>query len=345
MDRHNFLCWRSQFEDILDLHDLKDVVSIQTTTPPKKLEDGSLNPSYSKDKLVLSWIKATTSPSIQTLLLSCSTAYEAWHLLEKRLSPLSKIHIRTLRDQLRTLKRDADKPIADFLLHAKSIADSLAAAGSPISDSELIDYIIDALGTEYKEFLTSLHLRPTNSFDGFYDLALQEEHLLKRMASLSLSNGAALAAGRSPQNQQPYTNKPHQNFHQNSNRGRGGRHGKGGKGYHATDNRRPPSTTPAVDNRPPLLPTPTYRPPFHFSPTCQICNQQGHIAKVCPDRGNFAYAAESATDAIMPASDLSNPNWCLDSGATHHMTSSTSNLSHAQPYSGQPDWTDSSHWK
>ncbi|KAH7851416.1 hypothetical protein Vadar_011329 [Vaccinium darrowii] len=124
MDRHNFFCWRSQFEDILDLHDLKDVVSIKSTTPPKKLEDGSLNPTYSKGKLVLSWIKPTTSPSIQKLLLSCSTTYEAWHLLEKRLSPLSKIHIRTLRDQLRTLKRDADKPIADFLLHAKPIADS-----------------------------------------------------------------------------------------------------------------------------------------------------------------------------------------------------------------------------
>jgi hypothetical protein len=74
-----------------------------------------------------------------------------------------------------------------FLLHAKSIADSLAAAGSPISDTELIESIIDGLGHEYKEFIIALHLRPTVSFDDFYDLILQEEHLLKRMSSLSLS--------------------------------------------------------------------------------------------------------------------------------------------------------------
>ncbi|KAF7120579.1 hypothetical protein RHSIM_Rhsim13G0196200 [Rhododendron simsii] len=244
MDRNNYLCWRSQFEDILDLHDLKDVVSSQTTAPLKRLEDGSVNPAFSKDKLILSWIKATSSPSIQTLILSCSTAYEAWTLLEKRLSPLSKIHIRTLRDRIRNLKMDSEKPIGDFLLQAKSIADSLTAAGSPISDSELIDYIIDALGGEYKEFITSLHLRPTNTFDDFYDLLLQEEHLLKRMASLSLSTGAALAATCLPQNQQSSAhklvqnsrhnnnqlhqnfhhnnNQPHHNFHHNNNRGRGG---------------------------------------------------------------------------------------------------------------------------
>ena len=129
MDRNTYLCWKSQFEDILELHDLKDVVSADRTPPSSKLPDGTPNPEYSKDKLVLSWIKATSSSSIQTLLISCSTAYEAWALLDKRLSPLSKIHLRTLRDQIRTLKKEQEKSVGDFLLHAKSIA----AAGSPIS--------------------------------------------------------------------------------------------------------------------------------------------------------------------------------------------------------------------
>jgi hypothetical protein len=37
---------------------------------------------------------------------------------------------------------------------------------------------------------------------------------------------------------------------------------------------------------------------------------------------------------MQPAStpDLADPNWCLDSGATHHMTSSPNNLSNVQPY-------------
>jgi hypothetical protein len=340
MDRSTYLCWKSQFEDILELHNLKDVVSVGHTPPPSKLSDGTPNPDYSKDKLVLSWIKATASPSIQTLLISCSTACEAWALLDKRLSPLSKVHLRTLRDQLRTLKKDPEKSVGDFLLHAKSLADSLTAAGSPISDTELIEFIIDGLGHEYKEFITSLHLRPAVSFDDFYDLLLQEEHLLKRMSTLSLSTGTALAAARTRPNQHLTNNKHQQNF-QHNNKGQGRGRGKG-RGHHFFDNRR--SAPPPPDNRPPLLPTPAYRPPFNFSPACQICNQAGHIARVCPERGNFAYTAEAAMQATS-TSDLGDPNWCLDSGATHHMTPSPNNLSNAQPYTGQQDRADSSYWQ
>jgi lipoate-protein ligase A len=91
-----------------------------------------------------------------------STACEAWALLDKWLSPLSKVHLRTLHDQIRTLKKDLEKSVGDFLLHAKSLVDSLTAAGSPISDTELIEFIIDGLGHEYKEFITSLYLCPTD---------------------------------------------------------------------------------------------------------------------------------------------------------------------------------------
>ncbi|KAM1723462.1 uncharacterized protein LOC126606888 [Malus sylvestris] len=195
MDHTNFLSWKSQLEDVLELHDLGIIVKLEDK-PAKNLSDGSLNPLYAKDKLVLSWIKATASPSIKTLLIPCSTAFEAWILLEKRLSPLSKTHVRTLRDQICTLKRTPDQQMSDYLIHARSLFDSLASAGTSMTDSELIEYILDGLGHEYKEFTTSLHLRQTLTFDEFFDLLLQEEQLQKRMEALSLLNGVALATDR-----------------------------------------------------------------------------------------------------------------------------------------------------
>lgn len=63
--------------------------------------------------------------------------------------------------------------------------------------------------------MTSLNHHPTTSFDEFYDLLLQEEHLIKRRTALSLSAGAALATNRVLQNQQPSTRKPHQNINHN----------------------------------------------------------------------------------------------------------------------------------
>ncbi|KAM1547711.1 hypothetical protein ACFX1Z_008993 [Malus domestica] len=173
MNRNNYLSWRSQFFDILEIHGLEDVVTTNTK-PPKKLDDGSLNPNYSEDKLVLSWIKSTCSPYIRYVLLPCAYAFDAWSLLEKRLSPVSKTYICTLREQLRTLKNDSKKSMSDYLLHAKSLADSLTAAGSVISDEELIESFLDGLGPEYKEFTIAVHLRSSLSYDDCYDLLLQE---------------------------------------------------------------------------------------------------------------------------------------------------------------------------
>ncbi|CAL9001946.1 unnamed protein product, partial [Prunus brigantina] len=76
MDKNNYLSWRSQFMDVLELHDLEDVITYETR-PQKKLIDGTPNPVYSKDKLVLSWIKATTSSTIKTLLIPCTTTHKA----------------------------------------------------------------------------------------------------------------------------------------------------------------------------------------------------------------------------------------------------------------------------
>ncbi|KAI5338337.1 hypothetical protein L3X38_017608 [Prunus dulcis] len=59
-----------------------------------------------------------------------------WSLLEKRLSLLFKIHIRTIRDQIRTFKKDSEKPITEYLMHAMSPFDSLTAASSTMRDEE-----------------------------------------------------------------------------------------------------------------------------------------------------------------------------------------------------------------
>jgi len=76
MDRTSYLSWKSQFEDILEMHDLTTVIK-NNTEPPKVQEDGSVHPELAKDKLVLSWIKATSFSSIKTFLIPCTTAHQA----------------------------------------------------------------------------------------------------------------------------------------------------------------------------------------------------------------------------------------------------------------------------
>ncbi|BBH02525.1 hypothetical protein Prudu_013124 [Prunus dulcis] len=123
MDRTNYLSWKSQFEDVLEMHGLAAVVK-NNTDPPKVQEDGSVHPELAKDKLVLSWIKATSSSSIKTLLIPCTTAHQAWTMLAKRLSPLASTRVRILRDQIRTLRKDNNTTVTDYLNYAKSLFDS-----------------------------------------------------------------------------------------------------------------------------------------------------------------------------------------------------------------------------
>jgi len=114
-------------------------------------------------------------------------------MLAKRLSPLASTRVRILRDQIRTLRKDSSTTVVDYLNYAKSLFDSLVQSGATVDNDELINYV----GLEYKELATTLHLHPDIDFDQFYDLALREKHLQKRM-SLTMTLGVAMVADRMP---------------------------------------------------------------------------------------------------------------------------------------------------
>ena len=84
MDRTSYLCWMNQFQTVLNIHDLSSIIS--NRPPPSSLGGGKANPTYTywkkTDQLVLSWIKATVTTSVQTILLRCNKASKAWQLLE-----------------------------------------------------------------------------------------------------------------------------------------------------------------------------------------------------------------------------------------------------------------------
>ncbi|CAL8151013.1 unnamed protein product [Prunus armeniaca] len=153
------------------MHGLVEVIK-KTTDPPKVQEDGSVHLELARDKLVLSWIKATSSPSIKTLFIPCITAHQAWNLLGKRLSPLASTRVRILQDQICTLKKNNNTTVTDYLNHAKSLLDSLTQVGATMDDDEFVSYVLDGLGLAYKKLATTLHLHPAIGFNRFYDLAL-----------------------------------------------------------------------------------------------------------------------------------------------------------------------------
>lgn len=147
MNKTDFICWKSHFLRVLQLHELKYV--FDESAPPTTSTTSEPNPDYTNlvkaDQLVLMWIRSTVSTSVQTMILHCSTAIEAWMLLENFLSPLCSIHVKTLRAKLQTTWKQPTTSMSEFLMDVKTNVDALCAVGSSVLDEDVINYIMDGL--------------------------------------------------------------------------------------------------------------------------------------------------------------------------------------------------------
>lgn len=95
-----------------------------------------------------------------------------------------------------------------------------------------------------------------------------------------------------------------------------------------------PKPIPKTD-KPPIL---VVQPSLDTSHGCQICDKMGHLARYFPERGNFsAYSAKTPNGGEEIQANtitMGNVNWCLDSGATNHMTSDDSGFIEYENYRG-----------
>ena len=70
----------------------------------------------------------------------------------------------------------------------------------------------------------------------------------------------------------------------------------------------------------------------------QICETLDHVAKNCYNRYNDQYPPTNTprpqANVATSSSAFLDPSWCLDSGATNHVTADVGNLSIASDYSG-----------
>lgn len=182
MDKLDFTCWKSQFETVLDLHDLTQVVTDDPPTMASSEEDG--NQEYEEwrrvDRLVMTWIKFTVSTAVQQMIVSCKTAKEAWNRMEKFLSPLCVIHVKSLRNKLRTAKKAPTTSMIDYLVSMRTTVDTLATAGAPVPDEELVGYTLDGLDYNFIRIQSTLQMTNDIVFDELITLLIREEDLIHR---------------------------------------------------------------------------------------------------------------------------------------------------------------------
>ena len=91
---------------------------------------------------------ASADHSIAPLIAHALTAQQAWDILWTTYANKSQSRIFGLREILSNLRCNSN-PVADYMREIKSLADDLAASGSPLNNEELVMKVLSRLG--YKE--------------------------------------------------------------------------------------------------------------------------------------------------------------------------------------------------
>jgi histone deacetylase 1/2 len=96
-------------------------------------------------------------PVIAYQLIGCTSAMDIWAAVHRLYGTQSCANVHHVCHQLQSLNKEG-MPTAQYMQQMKALDDVMAMAGSPLSNDELIDYIITGLGKEFNTITVTLTL-------------------------------------------------------------------------------------------------------------------------------------------------------------------------------------------
>ncbi|XP_060957927.1 retrovirus-related Pol polyprotein from transposon RE2 isoform X2 [Cannabis sativa] len=310
-------------------HDLDELL-LSDSAPPDKLIIGNDNPLYlqwrRKDQLLLSWLRSSMTEGILATVACYSTSRSVWKALEQKFASQSKARLLQLKCQLTNLQK-GNLSISDYVDKIKFVCDSLAIAGHPVNDFDLILHLLNGLGPEFDSVVSSITSRSENlSLEEVQALLMSHESRLERhttVLDISTKMAANLTLGSRTGGNRHYHNTGKGQHTDNA-----GKTGNRGYGFRSVNNNRP---------------------------LCQVCMRFGHTAATCHYRYDRNWVTPKAPHP-QPQANLAehtidydpqaflaqtvpdfgdDEGWYVDTGATNHIAQSTDNLESIIPYSGQ----------
>jgi hypothetical protein len=120
------------------------------------------NPAYedwlAADQQVLSFLLSSVSKDVLIQITTKKTAADAWRAIEAMFSSQTRAHAVNTCLTLSTSYK-GNMTVAEYIGRMKSLGDEMAAAGQPLEDDELAEYILTGLDQEFDSLVSSVLAR------------------------------------------------------------------------------------------------------------------------------------------------------------------------------------------
>uniref|UniRef100_A0A0R0GVF3 Retrotransposon Copia-like N-terminal domain-containing protein n=1 Tax=Glycine max TaxID=3847 RepID=A0A0R0GVF3_SOYBN len=181
LERDNYSLWRSTIISALETFELESF--ILNPAPPMQTHiintsDGVSSTEPNPDFVL--WKKRDRFKKALSLVVRATSSHMAWTAIEKTFQAQTRARRMAMKVQLQTLTKRS-LSMLEYIERKRFIADSLAENLHPISDEDLIGYILSSLDSSYSAFSTAFIMKSDDvSVDDLVGLLLQEEARLEQ---------------------------------------------------------------------------------------------------------------------------------------------------------------------
>ena len=176
--------WHAQFEALLIGYDLLDYVQGTLRCPSSTgTTADELRKTHwiRQDKLILSAILSSTSPSITPLMATAHTYHDAWTKLKNLYASQSRTRDMQLMEELTLIQRGT-RSIIEYLHAVKALTDEIAIIDHQISNDDLTLYVLNGLCQDFWEIAALIRARELSlAFEELHDLLVGHDAYMRRL--------------------------------------------------------------------------------------------------------------------------------------------------------------------
>lgn len=252
LSRASHRAWKRQATSLLS--GIQDIGHIDGTTPsqsPTIVTAGvsTPNPQYTNwftiDQLIINLLISSMTEADSISFASYDTAKTLWDAIEAQYANTSRSHVMSIKNQIQHCTK-GEKSITDYLFSVKSLADELTVIDRKISDDDLTLYVLNGLGSEYRDIAASIRTRERPfTFEELHSHLLAHDEYIRRESQVEIQVPTANFAQRNSKNDgilpSPAYGRGNSSLHtRGSNHGRGYGQSRKSRGFNPRGNRPPP---------------------------------------------------------------------------------------------------------